>query len=236
LMATALTTVFLLEVGFSKPEIAAVTKVAGLIATIVGTLVGGALMTRIGTKRALWAFGILQATAGLSFILISVVGKNTLLLTAVISIENFMMGLGTAAISAFMMATCSRQFTATQFALLSSLTAVSRVVLVSQAGAIEERVGWTLFFVFSVVLALPGLLLLRRYDAWQSLERHILTLREKVQGLCFILGLGAIASDPFWIWVGRKDVGVAFAWMGALLVLAALITSFLSVPAKNSSI
>jgi len=218
MMATALTTPFLMEVGFSKTEIGTVTKVFGLIATIVGTLAGGALMTRLGTKKSLWIFGVLQATAGLSFILISAIGYNTALLTLVIFVENFMMGLGVAALQGFMMAVCSRQFTATQFALLSSITAVSRVVLVSQAGVLAQSMDWIPYFILSVLLAIPGLLLLFRYDAWLSLERHALGWKDKTQGVCFILGLALIASEPIWNWAGQKEWAPTVAWSGALII------------------
>lgn len=231
MMATALTTTFLMKVGFSKTEIGAVTKVFGLIATIVGTLAGGALMTRLGTKRSLWIFGALQATAGLSFILISIVGYNTAMLTLVITVENFMMGLGVAALQGFMMAVCSRQFTATQFALLSSLTAVSRVVLVSQAGVLAEALGWTNYFLFSVLLAAPGLLLLIRYDSWLSLERHALTWRDRAQGGLFVAGLLGIASEPLWTWLEMKHFAPQVAWAGAAAVGFAVLVGFL--PARR---
>ena len=155
MMATSLTTTFLMSLDFTKTEIGAVSKVFGLIATIVGTLAGGALMTRLGTKRALWVFGALQALGGLSFIILANLGRNHTAMIAVITTENFLIGMGVAAISAFMMNVCSRQFTGTQFALLSSLTAVSRVVLVAQAGNLAQWLGWSGFFVFSVTLALP---------------------------------------------------------------------------------
>jgi PAT family beta-lactamase induction signal transducer AmpG len=228
MMATALTTPFLMGVGFTKLEIGAVTKVSGLIATIVGTLSGGALMTRLGTKRALWLFGVLQATAGLSFILISTVGKNNAVLTAVIILENFMMGLGVAAIQAFMMQTCSRQFTATQFSLLSSLTAVSRVVLVAQAGVLAENLGWVNYFVFSVLLAIPGLLLLLRYDSWQSLQAHRITRSEKLQGALFVLGLLLIAIEPLFAWQSLKAQGALTAQIGAAAILGAVVLGLVS--------
>lgn len=233
MMATALTTPFLLGAGFSKTEIGTVSKVFGLIATIVGTLAGGALMTRIGTKKALWMFGVLQALAGLSFIAVSIVGYSRPLLIVVITVENFMLGLGVAALQGFMMAVCSRQFTATQFALLSSLTAVSRVVLVSQAGVIAERIGWTWYFVVSVLCAVPGLLLLLRYDAWQSLQHHVLTWKDKLQAGLFVAGLGLIASEGLWSWLGHKSLAAGLAWAGAGAVGAS--TLLVVVPVRRSA-
>jgi PAT family beta-lactamase induction signal transducer AmpG len=218
MMATALTTTFLLSLGFTKTEIGAVTKVFGLIATIVGTLTGGALMIRLGTKRSLWIFGFLQSIAGLTFLILSYTGKNTAVMTAVITVENFMIGLGVAALSGFMMAICNRQFTATQFALLSSLTAVSRVVLVSQAGVLAEKLGWHGYFIFSVLLAIPGLLLLTRYDRWQSMKAGRMGRMEITQGLLFLAGLVAIASEPIWNWAGLKELAPGIAQAGAALV------------------
>lgn len=233
MMATALTTAFLLELGFTKTEIGAVTKVFGLIATIVGTLTGGALMVKLGTKRSLWIFGILQSVAGLTFLVLSYTGRNTAVMTAVIAIENFMIGLGVAALQGFMMAICNRQFTATQFALLSSLTAVSRVVLVSQAGVLAQALGWHAYFVFSVLLAVPGLLLLTRFDHWQKMEQGHIGRRELVQGGLFLLGLMAIASEPVWNWLGRKEIAPIVAESGAVLVGLAIAAGLL--PRRNSA-
>ena len=235
MMATALTTTFLMSLGFTKTEIGAVTKVFGLIATIVGTLTGGALMVKLGTKRSLWVFGVLQSLAGLTFMLLSYVGKNTFAMTAVITVENFMIGLGVAAISGFMMSVCNRQFTATQFALLSSLTAVSRVVLVSQAGVLAEKLGWQGYFIFSVLLAVPGLLLLTRYDHWQSLKQRALGLREFFQGACFVLGLMAIASEPIWNWLGQKQHAPLVAQLGAAGVGVAIVIGFLPTRSRQSA-
>jgi MFS family permease len=184
----------------------------------VGTLTGGALMIRLGTKRSLWIFGFLQSIAGLTFLILSYTGKNTAVMTAVITVENFMIGLGVAALSGFMMAICNRQFTATQFALLSSLTAVSRVVLVSQAGVLAEKLGWHGYFIFSVLLAIPGLLLLTRYDRWQSMKAGRMGRMEITQGLLFLAGLVAIASEPIWNWAGLKELAPGIAQAGAALV------------------
>ncbi len=227
MMATALTTPFLISLGFTKTEIGAVTKVAGLIATIVGTLTGGALMAKWGTFKSLWVFGILQSVSGLTFLLLSYVGKNTAAMTAVITIENFMIGLGVAALSGFMMSVSNRQFTATQFALLSSLTAVSRVVLVSQAGVLAEKLGWHGYFVFSVLLAIPGLLLLKRYKIWQSNVTGTIGRAEAAQGLLFLIGLIGIASEPAWVWAGQKELAQVVAQIGAALIGFAVLVGLL---------
>ena len=184
-------------------------------------------MDRIGLKRALWIFGLLQATAGLSFIIISLAGYNLPLLTVVIFVENFMMGLGVAALQGFMMTVCSKQFTGTQFALLSSITAVSRVVLVSQAGVLVKNIGWIDYFIFSALLAVPSLLLLLRFDAWLSLDRRSPTWRDKIQGAGFVLGLACIASEPVWTWQGRSHIASLVSWTGALIIAATVLTGLL---------
>jgi PAT family beta-lactamase induction signal transducer AmpG len=221
MMATSLTTTFLMSLTFSKTEIGAVSKVFGLVATIVGTLAGGALMTKLGMKRSLWIFGMLQAVGGLSFVLLAQLGKNHLAMIGVITTENFLIGMGVAAISGFMMQVCSRQFTGTQFALLSSLTAVSRVVLVSQAGNLAQWLGWSGFFIFSVTLAVPGLLLLLNYDRWQMLPEGAAAqrrTRDQVAIAGFVAGLVLIGSEPIWTAVVNARTGAIAAGSGAALV------------------
>jgi len=157
---------FLLQTGFSQAAIGTVQGGLGLLATIVGTLVGGAVLSQIGINRSLWIFGGLQALSNLSYFVLAQVGQNDLLMVIVINIENFCGGLGTAAFVAFLMSLCNPQFSATQYALLSSLMAVSRDVLVTPAGSIAEATGWTTFFLITLVAALPGLLLLPICAPW----------------------------------------------------------------------
>lgn len=221
MMATSLTTTFLMSLAFTKTEIGAVSKVFGLIATIVGTLAGGALMTRLGMKRALWMFGVLQALGGLSFILLAQLGRHRAAMIGVVTTENFLIGMGVAAISGFMMQVCSRQFTGTQYALLSSLTAVTRVVLVSQAGNLAANLGWPGFFVLSVALAAPGLLLLLKYDSWQMLPSAEAVRRSAWDRLAiagFVAGLVLIASEPLWAALGVAHAGAMAAVSGAVLI------------------
>lgn len=231
MMATALTVTFLMSRGYSKTEIATVSKVYGLLATIGGTLAGGALMTKLPLKRSLWIFGVLQSFGGLSFLPLTFMEKNFGLLVLVLSTENFLIGLGVAALSGFMMKICSRQFTGTQFALLSSLTAISRVVLVSQAGAIAARLGWSGFYIFSVTLALPGLVLLTQFDSWvrdsDSEAVGVLGRGDIATIGAFIGGLTLIALEPLCSaipWFATLAPYVPGA--GALLFGAALAVGF----------
>jgi PAT family beta-lactamase induction signal transducer AmpG len=159
--AGTLTTAFLLRgAGFSLTDVGLVNKWLGTIATILGALVGGALMIRLRLYRALLLFGILQALTNLGFMLLAVSGKNYALLIIVIAAENLCGGMGTIAFVALLMALCDRRFSATQYALLSALASLGRVYVGPLAGALVETYGWTLFFFFTFVVALPGVLML----------------------------------------------------------------------------
>ena len=123
-----LTTTFLLRgPGFSLTEVGAINKGFGLAATILGALAGGALMAKMRLYRALLLFGVLQAVTNLGFMLLAASGKNYALMVTVIGLENLCGGMGTAAYVALLMALCDRRFSATQYALLSALSAVGRV-------------------------------------------------------------------------------------------------------------
>ncbi|MBD0334646.1 MAG: AmpG family muropeptide MFS transporter [Cyanobacteria bacterium Co-bin13] len=159
-------TPFLLSMNFTQTDIGAIRGGMGLFATIVGTLVGGALLSRIGINRSLWVFGILQAVSNLAYFVLAQVGQNYPLMVLSINIENFCAGLGTAAFVAFLMSLCNASFSATQYALLSSLMAVSRDILAAPAGQIAQATGWPLFFLLTLVTALPGLLLLPWFAPW----------------------------------------------------------------------
>ena len=154
--------------GFSQTEIGAIQGGMGLLATIVGTLAGGAFLSKIGINRSLWIFGGLQAVSNLAYFALAQVGKNYSALVLTINIENFCAGLGTAAFVAFLMSLCNPRFSATQYALLSSLMALSRDILVAPAGILAKATGWSWFFLISVVVALPGLLLLPVFAPWNQ--------------------------------------------------------------------
>ncbi len=156
-----LTTTFLLRgPGFSLTEIGAINKGFGLAATIVGALAGGALMAKMRLYRALLLFGVLQAVTNLGFMLLAASGKSYALMVTVIGLENLCGGMGTAAYVALLMTLCDRRFSATQYALLSALSAVGRVYVGPAAGYLVAGLGWTQFFFFTFLIALPGLALL----------------------------------------------------------------------------
>jgi PAT family beta-lactamase induction signal transducer AmpG len=171
-VATAITTPFMQELGFTLTDIGVVTQGFGLVATIVGALAGGAVMARIGLKRSLWVFGVLQGVSGLSFLLLARLGHNYPMMVTAIAVENVCGGLGVAAQSAFIMSLCDKRFTATQSALLTSFMAVSRVVFSAPTGWLAKSVGWQEYFLISILIAIPGLLLLLRYDRWTVLQQE----------------------------------------------------------------
>lgn len=159
--AASLTTIFLIRgVGFDAGDVGLVNKTLGLLATIIGALLGGALMQKISLFRALMLFGILQAVSNLAYWLLSVTDKHLYSMAAAVTVENLCGGMGTAAFVALLMTLCNKSFSATQFALLSALSAVGRVYVGPVAGWFVDGWGWPTFYAFSVVAALPGLLLL----------------------------------------------------------------------------
>ena len=161
-------TPFLLKTGFSQTDIGAIQGGMGIFATIVGTLMGGAIFSKIGVNRSLWVFGGLQALSNVAYLILSQVGQNYPVMVVAINVENFCTGLGNAAFLAFMMSLCNQRFSATQFALLSSLMAVSRDILVARAGELAEWAGWTGFFWITILAAIPGLALLPFFAPWNA--------------------------------------------------------------------
>ncbi len=161
-MASHMTMPFYLDIGFSKTEIAAIVKLFGFWATILGGVLGGIIILRIGIYSALWIFGILQAISTAGFALLANLGSSMTGLAAVISFENISGGMGTAAFIAYMASQTDRRFSATQYALLSSLMGVPRVIIAVPTGWLAEVYGWQHFFLICTLTAIPGLLLLIR--------------------------------------------------------------------------
>lgn len=167
-IAQSMSMPFLLDLGFSQTEVGAVNNGFGLGATIVGAMIGGAAMARIGLCRSLWTFGLLQGVSGACFTLLAVAGKNYSILMAAVVIENVCVGMGTAAFAGFLMSMCDKRFTATQYALLTSLMALSRQLAGLPSGWVAAWSGWPMYFVISILAAAPGLALLTRYRLWTS--------------------------------------------------------------------
>jgi len=181
--------------GFADADIGNIRQGMGLVATIVGTLAGGAVLSKIGMNRSLWVFGGLQAISNLGYLALALVGKNYLTMVLAINIENLCGGLGTAGFVGFLMSLCNPRFSATQFALLSSLMAVGRDLIAGPAsGLLAQKLqeytqtaswlqmtayastpnqqAWALFFLLTLVAALPGLLLLPFFAPWNSRQEE----------------------------------------------------------------
>jgi len=160
-MASAMTTPFYLDLGYTKTEIGTVVKLFGFWATIAGGTLGGIWILRAGTHRALWLFGFGQMISTLGFVVLAWYPLSVGALATVVAIENLTAGMGTAAFVGFMAALTDRRFTATQYALLSSLMGVPRVLLAAPTGWMAQMMGWPWFFLLCALIAIPGLLLLR---------------------------------------------------------------------------
>ena len=167
-MATALQTPFYIDVGFSLTQIGTVAKFASLVSAIVGGLVGGVIMIKLGINRALWLFGVVQIVSILGFAVLNEVGVNPWVLGVVVSLEYLGVGLGTAAFVAFIARSTNPIFAATQFALLTAVASVPRIFASSVTGVIVEHVGWTNFFFLCTLLAVPGMLLLFKVAPWHD--------------------------------------------------------------------
>ncbi len=172
--AGSLSTAFLIRgAGFTPAEVGAVNKGMGLLATLVGGLAGGLLMSRISLWKALLIFGLLQAITNLGFWWLAAFPPSLAGMTAVVLLENLAGGMGTAAFVALLMALCDVRFTATQFALLSALASIGRVVVGPVAGVTATDWGWANFFLLSTAAALPGLVML--FAIKPHLERYRVT-------------------------------------------------------------
>ncbi|CAN1537867.1 ProP Permeases of the major facilitator superfamily [Methylophilaceae bacterium] len=169
-MATALATPFYLDMGFSKTEIGLIAKNAGLWPSVIGGLLGGVWMFKLGINRALWLFGAVQMLAILGFAWLATVGHSLLWLGVVIGVEAFGVGLGTAAFVAYIAQTTHPLYTATQFALFTSLAAVPRTFANAATGYMVENLGWFKFFIWCFVLAIPGMLMLFKIAPWHSVS------------------------------------------------------------------
>ena len=161
-MASDMYNPFFLLLGFSKTQIAAVSKLFGFWAVIGGSLAGGLLIVRYGIYRALWVFGILQSVALLLFSWLASVGADVQILGVAVTVENFTSGMATTAYAAFMASQTNRRFTATQYALLTSLMGVPRALFGATTGVLARELGWFYFFIACALLTIPGLLLLLR--------------------------------------------------------------------------
>jgi len=172
--AGTLTTAFLLRgVHFSATDVGTINKGMGLVATIAGAMFGGTLMVKLGLFRSLLVFGFLQMVSNLSFMVLAWMGKNYGMMIFAVAFENLSGGMGSAAFVALIMALCNKRYSATQFALLSSIAVIGRICISPTSGFVVELTGWPLFFFITTLTAIPGLWLLF------MLRKEILNLQEE---------------------------------------------------------
>ena len=167
-LAQTMATPFFLQTGFSQTEVGVVVGGIGLAATIVGVLIGGVVIAKIGLNKSLWIVLGVQAITNLMYYLLALQGKSTVMLTSAIVVENLAYGLVTASLLGYLMSVCNKRFSATQFALLSSLAAASRSIIVAPAGKWAEMMGWPMFFLFTIAMAIPALLMLPWIAPWSG--------------------------------------------------------------------
>ncbi len=148
------------DIGFSKVQIASIIKIYGVIATILGTLVGGIIINRIGLARALFICGILQGASNLVYVGQVYAGNNAPILMINIFIENISGGMGTAAFVAYLSTLCNKKYTATQYALLSSFMGIARDLFAATSGFVANILSWQTFFLITTLMSLPGMIIL----------------------------------------------------------------------------
>jgi len=159
-------TPFLLQTGFTQTEVGAIQGGVGLFSTIIGVLAGGAIIAAIGINRCVWIFAGFQILSNLAYYWIATTGADRGVLVTAIIIENLSGGLVTAVFVAYLMSLCSKRYSATQFALLSSLMAAARDIIVAPAGRVAEMTGWPLYFLLTLAIGIPALILLPWIVPW----------------------------------------------------------------------
>lgn len=155
-----MTYIFYKNIGFDYAQIASVTKLYGTVATIAGMFIGGIVLNRVSMTKGLILCGILQGLSNLIYVAQAYAGNNIYMLVLTISVENITGGMGTAAFVAYISSLCNIQYTATQYALLSSLMSLARDVFAATSGILAQTAGWSLFFILTTVMAVPGIALL----------------------------------------------------------------------------
>ena len=169
-LSSAMTAPFVIQHGYSKTEYAGMVKGVGLLCTIGGGFAGAAVMAKIGLNRALWVFGVLQALAILTLMSLAGMPKDNFSLGIAIGAETLTAGMAVPAFNTFIAFLTNRKFTATQYALLTSLVALPRTLISAPSGWIAEQLGWSGYFMFCALMAIPGLFLLQKLAPWNQLH------------------------------------------------------------------
>ena len=216
-LATALVSPFLGQLGYDPYDIGIAQGTIGIFATIAGTFLGGILTTSMGLGRALWVFGFLQAVSNLGYVAIAEVGVNRPVMYAAAAIEAGTSGMGTGAFGVFLLRLTQRRFSATQYALFSSIFALGRTFAGPPAGALVDAIGWRDFFLLTVPFAIPGLVLLQRFVPLRARD-----IPETVEHEGAPPGHGAPITLPRLAGAGATGaiLGTALALAFAVLLLA----------------
>jgi PAT family beta-lactamase induction signal transducer AmpG len=172
-MAGAMNIPFILKMGFTKHEYFVIVKGIGMLALFGGAFIGGIVMVRLKIANSLWVFGILQAVSTACFALLLIVGKNHVVLTGIVAFEFLATGLGQAAYASYMAVQTNKRFTATQYAMMTSLMAIPGTAAAAITGYMAEYLGWSGFYIACALAALPGMLLLLRIAPWGSSNEDI---------------------------------------------------------------
>ena len=172
-MAGAMNIPFILKMGFTKQEYFVIVKGIGMLALFGGAFLGGIVMIRLGIANSLWVFGLLQAVSTAGFALLVFYGKNSYLLSGIVAFEFLATGLGQAAYASYMAVQTDKRFTATQYAMMTSLMAIPGTAAAAVTGYMVEFLGWTGFYFVCALAAIPGLVLLLRIAPWGSSNEDI---------------------------------------------------------------
>ena len=172
-MAGAMNIPYILKMGFTKQEYFVIVKGIGMLALFGGAFLGGIVMVRLGIANSLWVFGILQAISTACFALLMIVGKNHVILTGIVAFEFLATGMGQAAYATYMAVQTNKRFTATQYAMMTSLMAIPGTVAAAITGYMAEYLGWSGFYITCALVAVPGMLLLIRIAPWGSSNEEI---------------------------------------------------------------
>lgn len=165
-LTTALLTPFLKDLGFTNSDIGYSLKTFGVVALIAGALIGGAAIMKLGVKRSLWVFGLAQGVSGVAFVVLAMLGHHFPAMLAAVALEQFFSGMGTAAYTGFMMSLCDKRYSATQYALITSLMRLGAIAGVAPTGYLQTAVGWPMYFVIATFAMAPGLVALTRFERW----------------------------------------------------------------------
>jgi len=169
---------FLVQVGFNNFDVGIATATIGLFATLVGTFLGGMLTTAMGLGHALWVFGVLQIASNFGYVLIAEIGVNRPLMYTAMGFESLTTGMGTGAFSVLLLRMTMKQFSATQYALFSSLFALPRILAGPVTGVMVDAVGWRDFFLFTIAIGIPGMMMLQRFSPLGKREPEIQKLAD----------------------------------------------------------